>query len=101
MNEDVKVIAVPQFEGLTLDEILEFGLSFREVVDALPIMKEIRKMPRSYICNVIYTLVGEPFQKWVMERCQMRNDRLAKDHSTAIELDPRVYEAFQKSTFIS
>ena len=65
-NEDVKVIAVPQYDELTLDEILDFGLSYKVVEDALPIIREIRKMPREYICNVIYTLVGEDFKEWMM-----------------------------------
>ena len=60
------MIAVPHYENLTLDLILDFGLSYSAVVNALPIMKEIRKMPRQYLCNVIYTLVGETFKKWVL-----------------------------------
>lgn len=49
---------MPQYENLTMDTILDFGMSYAIVVDSLPIMREIRKMPRSYICNVIYTRVG-------------------------------------------
>ena len=48
-----------------MDLILDLGLSRRAVVNALPVLREIRKMPRGYVCNVIYTLVGEPFKKWV------------------------------------
>ena len=58
-------------------------------------------MPRAYVGNVIYTLVGQPFKEWVMERCQQRNERLAQDHSTAIQLDPRIAAAFAASTFVS
>ena len=90
----MKHIAVPQYEGLSLEDILDFGLSFRVVVDALPIIRETKKMPRQYIANVIYTLVGQPFQKWVAERCNQRNKRLADDHNTAIMLDPRIAKAF-------
>ena len=92
---------MPQYDELTLDEILDFGLSYKDVVDALPIMREIRKMPREYICNVIYTLVGEEFKKWMMERCQERNKRLETVHNTGIKLDKRTFEAFQASKNIS
>ena len=44
-----------------MDHILDFGMAYREVVDALPIAREIRKMARQYVCNVIYTLIGTPF----------------------------------------
>ena len=67
------MIAVPHYENLTLDFILDFGLSYSAVINALPIMKEIRKMPRQYLCNVIYTLVGETFKKWVLDNCDVRN----------------------------
>ena len=60
---------MPHYENLTLDHILEFGLSYRSVVDALPPPKETRKLPRQYIANVIYHLVGQPFKDWVLERC--------------------------------
>jgi len=52
-------------------------------------------MPRGYICNVIYTLVGQAFKDWVMERCQQRNDKLSSDHNTTIKLDPRIAEAYE------
>ena len=48
-----------------MDHILDFGLSFQAVVNALPVIREIRKMPRAYVCNVIYTLIGVPFKEWV------------------------------------
>ena len=60
-GDEVKHIALPQYENLTLDLILDFGLAYKVVVDCLPVLREIRKMPRQYICNVIYTKVGEPF----------------------------------------
>ena len=84
-----------------MDDILDFGLGFREVVDSLPISREIRKMPRSYVCNVIYSRVGTPFKDWVMARCSVRNDKLANDHNTSIQLDPRIAAAFQASGFVS
>ena len=58
-------------------------------------------MPRQYICNVVYTLVGQPFKDWVMQRCDERNEKLANDHNTAIKLDPRIAAAYEKSGFVS
>ena len=84
-----------------MDNILDFGLSYADVVDSLPVLREIRKMPRAYVCNVIYTRVGKDFRKWVQKGCQERNDRLAKNHNTTITLDPRIAAAFQASTFVS
>jgi hypothetical protein len=62
---EVKVIYIPQYESLKLDLILEFALTHQSVIDSLPVLREIRKMPRSYICNVIFTRLGSLFGTWV------------------------------------
>ena len=84
-----------------MELILDFGMSYREVVDALPIVRETRKMPRAYVCNVIYTLVGAPFKDWVLKSCRERNERLQNAHDTTIVLDPRIAAAYEASTFVS
>ena len=86
---------------LSLEKILDFGLSHRIVVDSLPPLREILKMPRSYVCNVIYTRIGPTFQAWVDGRCQERNEKLAIEKDLAIQLDPHIAEAFRASTNVS
>lgn len=68
--DKVKFIYVPQYDGLKLECILEFALEHKEVVDSLPPVKEIWKLPRGYVCNVIYTRLGDVFSKWVNTRCE-------------------------------
>ena len=63
------VIYVPQYESLSLEKILEFGLTFPAIVNALPVLREIHKMPRAYVCNIIHTLIADEFQEWVKARC--------------------------------
>ena len=53
-----------------MDTILDFGLAYDTVVRALPIAREIRKMPRAYICNVIHTVVGEVFSNWAKQQIE-------------------------------
>ena len=100
-NDDVKVISVPQYEELTMDTILDFGRAYVVVENALPVIRETRKMPRAYVCNVIYTLVGAPFKDWVLKSCKDRNDRIQNAHDTTIVLDPRIAAAYEASTFVS
>ena len=92
---------MPQYENLTLDLILDFGLSHKAVEDCLPIMREIRKMPRQYICNVIYTKVGDPFSKWVARNCEERNEKFTQKHSLEIKLQSRIAEAALASTAVN
>ena len=35
--------------------------------------KEIRKLPREYIGNVIYTCLGQKFKDWVDDKVKERN----------------------------
>ena len=60
--KDVMHIAIPQFEGLGIREMLEYASMFPEALKALPTgYKETEKLPRQYIANVIHTIVGKPF----------------------------------------
>ena len=73
---DVKYIAMPYFEGLSVEEILEWARNHDNGASlvALPITeKEILKLPREYIGNVIYTISGDPFQSWVDLQVVNRN----------------------------
>ena len=39
-----------------------------EVMSKFPIRDdETKKFTKSYICNIIYTIVGDKFKEWVME----------------------------------
>ena len=92
---------MPHYETLTLDLILDFGLAHAAVVNALPIVRECRKMPRQYLCDLIYTLCGEPFKKWVKKRCEDRNEHFTQKHGLDIKLQARIAEAAAKSTAVN
>ena len=63
---DVKVLTVPYYEGLTIETMLEFASDYDKVSQALPSeSREVMKLPRAYVANVIYTLVGQAFADWV------------------------------------
>ena len=43
---------------------------------ALPIEKEIKKLPRQYLANVGYTKVGKPFTDWINQQAAIRNEKV-------------------------
>ena len=86
---------VPQFEGLKIETMLEFGSRYPEVMRALPIVEHERlKLHRQYIANVTYTLAGDPFYQWVQSIMEQRNRDIKRDQNMFIEMDPDVLAAF-------
>ena len=64
-SDEVKHLAVPHYEGLGVQDILKnIGMKddFRRY---MPVIKEIPKLPKQFIINVAYSIIGEPFAKWV------------------------------------
>ena len=59
-TEQVRHINVPFFEGLSIEHMLEWAAKQPEnIMEALPIVKrEVDKLPRAYIANVIHTMPG-------------------------------------------
>jgi len=65
-QENVKVITVPYFKGLKLEAMFDFSRLFAVLVNTFPQEERERdRLPRDYVANVIYTVVGQPFQQWV------------------------------------
>lgn len=64
---------MPHFEGLSKDDILKWAEKFPEVFEYLPPEEERMRLPREYLIDLVYTIVGEPFAKWVDECVAERN----------------------------
>ena len=87
--EEVKVFQVPYYNGLKIETMLEMAENYPEVMAALPeLERERNKLPRAYIANVLYTLVGTPFKDWVEEGIEQRNRKLADEQNLMVSLDP-------------
>ena len=54
-----------------------------------------------WILNVCYTIIGEPFQQFVRERSDERNETLAEKQDLNIAIDPEILEVIKNSTAIS
>ena len=42
----------------------------------LPNEKEIPKLPKQYLANVVYTVCGDRFHNWVSKKIEERNVRV-------------------------
>ena len=85
---DVKFIEIPHYEGLTIEEMLEKAEAIPDVMKVLPIIqKEREKLPRAYIGNVMYTIVGKPFADWVDLKVKERHAKVKAEREMQIEMD--------------
>ena len=101
-SKDIKQLGVPLYEGLSTNDILQWAQRYPEVDQALPSEpREIDKLLRQYVINVVYTLVGDPFRLWVESVMQARDAKITSERSLGIELDPEILRVFRNSTAVS
>ena len=71
-------------------------------MDAFPSEEvELEKLPRQYVINVIYTLVGQKFRDWVDVRVNERHEEIADKQQLYIEMDPEIAEIYNNCKAIS
>ena len=100
-SDQAKHINVPQFEGLAIKDIQTFASAYPQLARYFPVEKEMEKLPRQYIANVIYTIVGNPFAKWVESQMRKRNDKIKAEQDMMIDMDPEIAEIFKASQSVS
>ena len=84
-SKDIKHISVPQFKGLGIDAMLDFAKDYPEVYQALPSEpRELDKLHRGYVANVIFTLVGQPFKNWINSVTEARNKKIIEEQDLNI-----------------
>ena len=69
--------------------------------DYYPVEQEMKKLPKQWIVNVAYSVLGDTFSFWVKEQIEQRNTLVADKGNLLIELDPEVAAAFHASTAVS
>ena len=81
--------------------MLGFLQQHRQVMEYLPIAKEIMKLPKQFLVNVMYSVIGDAFADWVKQRVVARNIKIVEVQQLGINMDPEVAAAFTSSTAIS
>ena len=95
-------MSVPYYESLSLEKIKEFCRRQPNNIDRyLPDRKELHKVSREWICNVIATVLKEVFTDWVRQKIEARNEEVTDKKDMNIELDQDIADAFRASTAVS
>ena len=59
-----------------------------------PVEREIFKLPKQWLVNVIFTVVGDAFAEFVKERIDDRNQRVIAQRDMLITVDSTIAAAF-------
>jgi hypothetical protein len=94
----MKTLFVPYYDTLTVDIFMEYAKEKVEPLLYLPDGNDYKRLPREYIINVIYSTVGDPFKRWVMERVNARNNAKLVKEDHFIEVSAEVMAAFNASS---
>jgi hypothetical protein len=101
-SKEIKSLGVPLYEGLSTNDILKYAENNKEVQRALPSEpREIDKLLRQYVINVVYTIVGDPFRQWVEAVMTARDNKIKDEKNLGIDLDPEILRVFRNSTSVS
>ena len=92
---------MPQYENLNIPKILAKAKETPRVADYLMDDRDMHRVPRQWLVNVAYTLIGDPFNTWVTEQIAQRNHEIAQKQKLLIDMDPAIALAFNNSVNIS
>jgi hypothetical protein len=71
--ENMAHLYVPQYESLKITKIMEEASRNSGAMMYLPVLKELEKVPKQWLVNCIYSIVGEDFASWVSHKIKERN----------------------------
>ncbi len=91
------MIYCPQYEGINIKTMLQESAKYPQVAYYLPEAKELDKLPRQWLANLIFTIAGEPFATWVDDQIKRRNSKIVLNDNKEIAMDADVYAAFMSS----
>ena len=89
------------YEALSINEILKQAQKHPGLEHYFPDRKDMPRLPRQWIINVLHTILEREFADWVHGHIEKRNSNRAAEQQLMIDLDPEVARHFQESTFVS
>ena len=58
-------------------------------------------LPRQWIFNLLNSVLGEEFSDWIKARLEERNAQFMAAANVELEMDPKMFAAFEQSTLVS
>ena len=84
-----------------MSDLLSFCQKFPNIWSYLPEKKELCKVPKSWLVNVMFVVIGEPLALFIKNTVNDRNAKQTEKRKMQVEMDQAVYDAFVASTAVS
>ena len=81
--------------------ILLFCANYQQVYQFLPDEVDIKKCPKQWVVDIIYSVICRPFAEWVKAQIEARNRKIAVEGNLLINMDAEIAEAYARSTAVS
>ena len=98
--DNIKVLATPNYEGLTIDCFLAKAKDYPVLKQFLPDDNDIHRLPRNFLINLMFTIIGKELKDFVSKVVEERNLAVMNSQRMALDLDDDIREAFEKSTSV-
>jgi hypothetical protein len=82
------VAAVPQIEGLTVEDMLEVAKTNINTLRHLPDERDWDDLNRKWVADIIYTVDRAKFERMIKDAVTARKDRLEEKNNLNVEMRP-------------
>ncbi len=93
-RDKVQVAAVPQIEGLTIEEMLESAHGKPAVLRHLPDERDWDHIDRKWLADVLFTTDKANFEQMIKAAVKARKERLEAKNNMNIGMRPEFVQAF-------
>jgi len=89
----VKITAIPHFEGLTVQDFLDYARKKPSLLKFLPDERDWERLEKHWICDLLYTLDEEGIQGMIDEALVFRKEKLELSRDLTIPMKPEFIKA--------
>ncbi len=80
--------AVPQIEGLTVEDMLELAKTSPVALKHIPDERDWDSLSRQWLANILYTVEKAKFERYIKDAVKKRKERLEEKHNLNVEMRP-------------
>jgi hypothetical protein len=95
------VAAVPQIEGLTVEDMLTLAKTSQNALRHIPDERDWDGLSRKWVADILYTVEKAKFEKIIKDAVKARKDRLELKNDMLVDMRPEFAQAFQNSMSFS